>query len=161
MSQKTDNLAVKLSASFAACKRKAEDFPPLMGSSPLMSWSSYVKCMVISSRDNRKVAAKSTFKINRELIRILGVEPHGVTKQRSGDLMVELRNKEHERNLEDVSSFLDNLLKKLPPQSPGGHSIDPFACGHFWNRKSRRTCKISLDIELGRTFTCLLVGPRI
>ena len=54
-----------------------------MGSSPLMSWSLFVKFMVISSQDNRKVAAKSPFKINRELIRILGAEPHGVTKQRS------------------------------------------------------------------------------
>ena len=68
----------------SACKRKAEDCPPLMGSSPLLGWSPYVKFMVISSQENRKVAAKSPFKINRELVKILGAEPHGVTKQRSG-----------------------------------------------------------------------------
>ena len=72
-----------------------------------MGWSPYVKFMVISSQDDRKVAAKSPFKINRELVRILGAEPHGVTKQRSGDLKVELRSKEQERELEKVSSFLD------------------------------------------------------
>ena len=81
----------------SACKRKAEDYPPRMESSSLMSWSPFVKFMVISSQDNRKVAAKSPFKINIELIRILGAEPHGVTKQRSGDLMVELRSKEQEK----------------------------------------------------------------
>ena len=91
----------------SACKRKAEDFPPLMGSSPLMSWSPYVIFMVISSQDNRKMAAKSPFKINRELIRILGAEPHGFTKQYRGDLMVELRSKEQEKKLEDASPFLE------------------------------------------------------
>ena len=70
----------------SACKRKAEDFPPLMGSSPLMGWSPYVKFMVISSQDNRKVAAKSPFKIQQELVKILGTEPHGVTKQCSREL---------------------------------------------------------------------------
>ena len=45
------------------------------------------KGIMISSKDNRKVAARSHFKINRELIRILGAELHSVTKQRSGDLM--------------------------------------------------------------------------
>ena len=78
-----------------------------MGSSPLMSWSPFIKFMVMSSQDNQKVAAKSPFKINKELIRILGAQPHGVTKKRSGDLMVELRSKEQEKKLEDVSSFLD------------------------------------------------------
>ena len=58
----------------SACKRKAKDCPPLMGSSPLLGWSPYVKFMVISSQDNRKVAAKSPFKINRELVRILKLE---------------------------------------------------------------------------------------
>ena len=61
--------------------------------------------MVISSQDNRKVAAKSPFKIQRELVKILDAEPHRVTKQRSGDLMVELRSKEQERKLEKVKSF--------------------------------------------------------
>ena len=79
----------------SACKRKAEDCPPLMGSSPLMGWSPYVKFMVISSQDNRKVASKSSFKINREL---LGAEHHGVTKQRSDDLMVELHKKNMKGN---------------------------------------------------------------
>ena len=88
-------------------ERKAEDFPLFMGSSTLMSWSPYVKCMMIRSQDNRKVASKSPFKINRELIRILGAERPGVTKQRNGNLMVELRIKEHERKLGDVSSFLE------------------------------------------------------
>ena len=55
----------------SACKRKAEDFPPLMGSSPLMGWSPYIKFMVISSQDDQKVAAKSPFKIQRELVKIL------------------------------------------------------------------------------------------
>ena len=73
--------------------------------------------MVISSQDNRKVAAKSPFKINRELIRILGAEPHGVTKQRSGDLMVELRSKEQERKLKRVSSFLDIPVTVRPHKS--------------------------------------------
>ena len=73
--------------------------------------------MVISSQDNRKVAAKSPFKINRELVRILGAEPHGVTKQRSGDLMVELRSKEQERKLEKISSFLDILVTVRPHKS--------------------------------------------
>ena len=104
-------------ASPSACKRKAADFPPLMGSSPLLGWSPYVKYMVISSQDNRKVTAKSPFKINRELIRILGAEPHGVTKQRSGDLMVELRSKEQERKLEKVSSFLDIPVTVRPHNS--------------------------------------------
>ena len=45
--------------------------------------------------------------MQRELVKILGAEPHGVTKQRSGDLMVELRSKEQERKLEKVKSFLD------------------------------------------------------
>ena len=101
----------------SACKRKAEDCPPLMGSSPLLGWSPFVKFMVISSQDNRKVAAKSPFKINRELIRILGAEPHGVTKQRSGDLMVELHSKEQERKLENVSSFLDVPVTVRPHKS--------------------------------------------
>ena len=56
----------------SACKRKAEDCPPLMGSSPLLGWSPYVKFMVISSQDERKVAAKSPFKINRELVKNSG-----------------------------------------------------------------------------------------
>ena len=60
----------------SACKRKAEDCPPLMGSSPLMGWSSYIKFMVISSQDDRKVAAKLPFKINPVLVKILGAEPH-------------------------------------------------------------------------------------
>ena len=38
--------------------------------------------------------------------------------------------------------------------------MDPFACGLYWKRKSRQTCKSSLEIELGRTFTCLLVRPQ-
>ena len=101
----------------SACKRKAEDCPPLMGSSPLLGWSPYVKFMVISSQENRKVAAKSPFKINRELVKILGAEPHGVTKQRSGDLMVELRSKEQERKLERVSSFLDIPVTVRPHKS--------------------------------------------
>ena len=101
----------------SACKRKAENCPPLMGSSPLLGWSPYVKFMVISSQDERKVAAKSPFKINRELVRILGAEPHGVTKQRSGDLMVELRSKEQERKLERVSSFLDVPVTVRPHKS--------------------------------------------
>ena len=101
----------------SACKRKAEDCPPLMGSSPLLGWSPYVKFMVISSQDNRKVAAKSPFKINRELVKILGAKPHGVTKQRSGDLMVELRSKEQERKLERVSSFLDIPVTVRPHKS--------------------------------------------
>ena len=101
----------------SACKRKAEDCPPLMGSSPLMGWSPYIKFMVISSQDNRKVAAKSPFKINRELIKIMGAEPHGVTKQRSGELMVELRSKEQERKLERVSSFLDIPVTVRPHKS--------------------------------------------
>ena len=101
----------------SACKRKAEDCPPLMGSSPLLGWSPYVKFMVISSQDERKVAAKSPFKINRELVKILGAEPHGVTKQRSGDLMVELRSKEQERKLERVSSFLDVPVTVRPHKS--------------------------------------------
>ena len=73
--------------------------------------------MVISSQENRKVAAKSPFKINRELVKILGAEPHGVTKQRSGDLMVELRSKEQERKLERVSSFLDIPVTVRPHKS--------------------------------------------
>ena len=73
--------------------------------------------MVISSQDNRKVAAKSPFKIIRKLIQILGAVPHSVTKQRSGDLMVELRNKEHERKLEDVSSLLDIPVNVGPHKS--------------------------------------------
>ena len=101
----------------SACKRKAEDCPPLMGSSPLMGWSPYIKFMVISSQDDRKVAAKSPFKINRELVKILGAEPHGVTKKRSGDLMVELRSKEQERKLERVSSFLDVPVTVRPHKS--------------------------------------------
>ena len=101
----------------SACKRKAEDCPPLMGSSPLLSWSPFVKFMVISSQDNRKVAAKPPFKINRELIRILGAEPHEVTKQRSGDLMVQFRSKEQEKKLEDVSSFLDIPVTFAPHKS--------------------------------------------
>ena len=72
-----------------------------------MGWSPYVKYMVIGSQDNRKVAAKSPFKIQRELVKILGAEPHSVTKQCSGDLMVELRNKEQETKLEEVKSFMD------------------------------------------------------
>ena len=44
----------------SAFKRKVEDYPPLMGSSPLLGWSPFVKFMVISSQDNRKVA-KVTF----------------------------------------------------------------------------------------------------
>ena len=75
------------------------------------------KFMVISSQDNRKVAAKSPFKINKELIRILGVEPHGDPKQRSGDLMVELRSKDQEKKLEDVSSFLDIPVTVGPHKS--------------------------------------------
>ena len=73
--------------------------------------------MVISSQDDRKVAAKSLFKINRELVKILGPEPHGVTKQCSGDLMVELRSKEQERKLERVSSFLDIPVTVRPHKS--------------------------------------------
>ena len=64
-----------------------------------------------------KVAAKSPFKINRELVKILGAEPHGVTKQRYGDLMVELRSKEQERKLERVSSFLDIPVTVRPHKS--------------------------------------------
>ena len=101
----------------SACKRKAEDCPPLMGPSPLLGWSPYIKFMVISSQDDRKVAAKSPFKINRELVKILGAEPHGVTKQRYGDLMVELRSKEQERKLERVSSFLDIPVTVRPHKS--------------------------------------------
>ena len=101
----------------SACKRKAEDFPPLMGSSPLMGWSPYVKFMVISSQDNRKVAAKSPFKIQREHVKILGAEPHGVTKQCSRELMVELRSKEQERKLEKVKSFLDIPVTVGPHKS--------------------------------------------
>ena len=82
-----------------------------------MSWSPYVKFMVISSQDNRKVAANSPFKITTELLRILGAEPHGVTDQRSGDFMGDLRNKEHERKLEDVSSFLDIPVTVGPHKS--------------------------------------------
>ena len=98
-------------------ERKAEDCQPLMGSSPLLGWSPYVKCMVISSQDNRKVAAKSPFKIQRELVKILGAEPHGDTKQRSGDLMVELHGKEQERKLERVASFLDIPVTVRPHKS--------------------------------------------
>ena len=29
-----------------------------------------------------------------------------------------------------------NLLKKIATASPGGHSMDPLTCGHFWKRKS-------------------------
>ena len=100
----------------SACKIKAEDCPPLMGSSPLMGWSPYVKFMVISSQDNRKVAAKSRFKIQRELVKILGAL-HGVTKQRSSDLMVEPRSKEQERKLENVISFLDIPVTVGPHRS--------------------------------------------
>ena len=101
----------------SACKRKAVDFPPLMGSSPLMGWSPYIKFMVISSQVGQKVAAKSPFKIQRELVKILGAEPHSVTKQRSGELMVELRSKEQERKLEKVISFLDIPVTVGPHKS--------------------------------------------
>ena len=73
--------------------------------------------MMISSQDDRKVAAKSPSNINRELVKILGAKPHGVTKQRSGDLMVELRSKEQERKLERVSSFLDIPVTVRPHKS--------------------------------------------
>ena len=46
-----------------------------------------------------------------------GAEPHVVTKQRSGDLMVELRSKEQERKLERVSSFLDIPVTVRPHKS--------------------------------------------
>ena len=58
---------------------------------------------MIKSTDNRKVDTKSIFKTSKELIRILGAEPHGVM----GDFMVELRNKDQEKKLENVLSFLD------------------------------------------------------
>ena len=97
-----------------------------MGSSPLMGWSPYVKFMVISSQDDRKVAAKSPFKINRELVKILGAESHGVTKQRSGDLMVELRSKEQERKLERVPSFFLDIpvtVREAIPPYRGGKNL--------------------------------------
>ena len=53
-----------------------------------------------------------------------------------------------------------NLLK-LSLQRLNNHSMDHFACRHTWKRKSRQACKISLVIEHGSTFTCLLVRPRI
>ena len=91
-------------------------------------------------------SAKSPFKINRELVKILGAEPHGVTKQRSGDLMVELHSKEQERKLERESSFLDipvtvvNLLKEFMPSEDQKHPLPLFLqsasdifgpCGHY------------------------------
>ena len=57
--------------------------------------------MVISSTDKQKVVAKSPFKINRELVRILS---HGVTKQRSGDLIEDLRYEDQMNKLERVFS---------------------------------------------------------
>ena len=101
----------------SACKRKTEDFPPLMGSSPLLGLSPYVKYMVISSQENRKVAAKSPFKIQRELVKILGAEPLGVTRQCSGDRMVELRGKEQECKIEQVKWFLDIPVTVGPHKS--------------------------------------------
>ena len=56
-------------------------------------------------------------KSNRELVKILGAEPHGVTKQRSGDLMVELRSKEQEANFPIVLSFLDIPVTVRPHKS--------------------------------------------
>ena len=57
---------------------------------------------------------------------------HGVTKQRGGDLMVELRSKEQEKKLEDVSSFLDI------PVTVGPH-------------KSLNTSRVSSNIATFRT----------
>ena len=85
-----------------------------------------------------KVAAKSPFKINRELVKILGAEPHGVTKQRYGDLMVELRSKEQERKLERVSSFLDIPVTVRPHKSLNTcrgviKNSDFQDCTEFWS----------------------------
>ena len=76
-------------------------------------------CQIYGDQLTRKPkgGCKVTFKINRELVKILGAEPHGVTKQRSGDLMVELRSKEQERKLERVSSFLDVPVTVRPHKS--------------------------------------------
>ena len=91
----------------AASKRKAEGLQPLMETNPLASWSSYKKFMVISSTDpNKKAINQSPFKIHKELVRILGVEPHGVTKERSGDIMVELRSELQHLKLGKVTEFL-------------------------------------------------------
>ena len=55
--------------------------------------------------------------MQRELVKILGAEPHGITKQPSGDLMVELRSKEQERKLEKFISFLDIPVTVMPHKS--------------------------------------------
>ena len=64
--------------------------------------------MVISSKDAKdgRVADKSPFKINKELQRILGCEITGVTKLKSGDIMIELHRIEHVEKIKNAKTFL-------------------------------------------------------
>ena len=52
-----------------------------------------------------------------------------------------------------------NLLKKIPPQAQMVIAWIPSHVVISGNEKADKTCKSGLDIELGRTFACLLVGP--
>ena len=91
----------------SSTKRKAEDLPSLMGSSPFTSWSPFRRFEVISSTlKDQPVASLSPFKIQRELVKILGSDAFEVSKLNSG-LMVELRSLEQLKKLESISTFVD------------------------------------------------------
>ena len=86
-------------------KRKAEPAPPVLVEPVRQNWSPF---LVISSTDKGKKAADLTvFVIYRHLKGAIGGEPKGVTKLRSGDLLVELSSPFHASKLEKITKFAD------------------------------------------------------
>ena len=86
---------------FPPLKRKAGHIPSLL----TPNCSSIEKKFLVIRSEKGKVAARSPFKIHKELCSVLGGEASGITKLRSGEILVELSSSDHEDKLLALETF--------------------------------------------------------